>query len=276
MSEQQRGFGFLPDLPDQRDYRYHVSTPILKALPESVDLTPQLPEVYDQGSLGSCVAFATGSLLEFLQMKNNLKSFRHSQLFIYYNARKAIGTINEDSGSVIRDAFKSVNNEGTCPDSFWPYIISKFTQKPPYKAYTEAKKHQVLQYMRVPRNLESMKGCLSEGYPFVIGFGVYDSFMTGDMSNNGVGQLPKSNEKLLGGHAVLCTGYNEKDKRFLFRNSWSFSWGNNGDFTFPYEYLLNDDLSSDFWTARLIEGTPTPAPQPKPEPLNCQCPCHFK
>ena len=273
---EKRGFGLIPDTPDQRDYLYHVSSPVLKALPDSVDLTPQLPQVYDQGSLGSCVGFATGSALEFLQKKQKSKSFTHSQLFIYYNARKAIGTVNEDSGSVIRDAFKSVNKDGSCPGTLWPYVISKFTQKPPIQAYTEAKKHQMLQYMRVDRNLETMKGCLAEGYPFVIGFSVYDSFMNKEMTKTGVGQLPKRGERLLGGHAVLCVGYSEKDQRFIFRNSWSDQWGQKGNFTFPYAYLLDDDLSSDFWTARMIEGTSAPAPQPKPEPPNCQCPCHFK
>lgn len=212
-------------------------------------------------------------------MKQGSNNFPHSRLFIYYNARKAIGTINEDSGCVIRDAFKSVNREGSCPETLWPYIINKFTQKPPTKAYTEAKNNQVIQYMRVDRNLEQMRGVLAEGYPFVIGFSVYDSFMTREMTKTGIGQLPKRGEQLLGGHAVLCVSHNAKTKRFGFRNSWGTSWGIQGNFTFPEEYLLNDDLSSDFWVAKIIEGTPVepPAPpQPKPEPPNCQCPCHFK
>ncbi len=53
---------------------------------------------------------------------------------------------------------------------------------------------------------------------------------------------------MLGGHAVLAVGYNQKEKFFLVRNSWGIKWGQAGYFTMPFKYL--ETLAADFWTIR--------------------------
>ena len=50
---------------------------------------------------------------------------------------------------MIRDGMKSIAKLGVCTEDTWPYDIPRFTEKPPQKAYTEAKKHQALVYRRV-------------------------------------------------------------------------------------------------------------------------------
>src|SRR5579872_4486955 len=52
---QVRRYGWVPDLPDQRDFIFAAPEP-RRALPPLVDLRPQCPVVYDQGELGSCTA----------------------------------------------------------------------------------------------------------------------------------------------------------------------------------------------------------------------------
>jgi C1A family cysteine protease len=59
-------------------------------------------------------------------------------------------------------------------------------------------------------------------------------------------------ESFLGGHAVLAVGYDDFYQRFMVQNSWGTSWGIKGYFTMPYAYLLDPNLSSDFWTVRLV------------------------
>lgn len=101
-----------------------------------------------------------------------------------------------------------------------------------------------------------MKGCLASGYPFVLGFTVYDAFEGDDVAKSGVLNLPDySTEKPLGGHAVLAVGYDDASQRFIIRNSWGSNWGQSGYFTMPYAYLLDENLSDDFWTIRLISET---------------------
>ncbi len=99
-----------------------------------------------------------------------------------------------------------------------------------------------------------MRTCLADGYPFVFGFTVYESFESATVARTGRANLPKPGEKVLGGHAVMAVGYNDKQKRFIVRNSWGTGWGKKGYFTMPYAYLDDRDLSDDFWTIRRGES----------------------
>jgi C1A family cysteine protease len=101
-----------------------------------------------------------------------------------------------------------------------------------------------------------MKACLAEGYPFVFGFTVYESFESEAVAKSGKLNLPKKNEAQAGGHAVMAVGYQDSSKRFIIRNSWGPNWGLNGYFTMPYDYLLSENLSDDFWTIRVVEVAP--------------------
>ena len=176
-----------------------------------------------------------------------------SRLFIYYNERDIEGTVNEDSGAMIRDGIKSVVKQGVCKETTWPYVIARFTKKPAKTCYTEAMNHQVVSYQRVTQTLNQMKGCLASGYPFVFGFSVYESFESNTVAKTGKVPMPKSGEAMLGGHAVAAVGYNDADQRFIVRNSWGSKWGKKGYCFMPYAYLTDPDLAADFWTIRMVE-----------------------
>ena len=247
-------YGWRPDLPDQRDLMYAAPRPVVKKLPAKVDLRKLCPPVYDQGELGSCTANAIGAAFEFGLMKQNKASdFTPSRLFIYYNERVMEHTVKIDNGAEIRDGIKSVNKEGVCPEKMLPYDITKFAVKPGTACYKEALKHQALSYQRVTRKIEQMKGCLADGFPFVFGFTVYDSFESDAVAKTGILNMPKKKEGIAGGHAVVAVGYNDTSKRFIVRNSWGTDWGLEGYFTMPYDYLTEANLSDDFWTIRIVE-----------------------
>jgi C1A family cysteine protease len=246
-------YGWVPDIPDARDLLYAAPEAVLADLPSSVDLRSQCPPVYDQGELGSCTANAIGGAFEFMQKKEELADFMPSRLFIYWNERKIEGTVDEDSGAMIRDGIKSVHKLGVCDENIWPYNIAKFTEKPPAAAYREAKEHQATVYRRVLPVLHQMQGCLASGTPFVFGFSVYESFESDEVARTGVVPLPPRNERLLGGHAVLAVGYDDSQQRFLVRNSWGDGWGMAGYCTMPYGYLTDPALASDFWAIYAVE-----------------------
>jgi|SRR5450631_3999433 len=246
-------FGWIPDLPDQRDFMYAAPAPFQSNIPPSVDLSPQCPPVYDQGQLGSCTANAIGGAIEFDQKKANLTEFTPSRLFIYYNERSMEGTINSDSGAQIRDGVKSVATLGAPPESDWAYNIAAFSQKPPAKAYTDAKKHLVVLYQRLIQDLGTLRGCLASGFPLIFGFTCYESFESAEVAKTGILPMPQSGEKVVGGHAVLCVGYDDKAQQFLIRNSWGPSWGLKGYFKMPYAYLTSNKLASDLWTLRSVK-----------------------
>ena len=121
----------------------------------------------------------------------------------------------------------------------WPYLIAKFKTKPPAPLYKKALPNQALSYRRVTQNATQMKSCLASGYPFVFGFTVYESFESQAVAKKGVVQMPAASESVLGGHAVMAVGYDDKSQRFIAMNSWSTSWGQKGFFTIPYAYLTH-------------------------------------
>lgn len=254
-----RRYGWIPDIPDPRDFMYAAPSTVLRTLPASVDLRPGCPPVYDQGQLGSCTANAIGGAFEFEQEKLHLEEWVPSRLFIYYNERAIEGTVNQDSGARIRDGIKSVVSQGVPPETDWPYSteLTLVTEKPPATAYADALKNKVIAYQRLMQNMSQMKGCLAEGYPFVFGFTVYESFESTEVAQTGVVPMPNpSSEQQIGGHAVMAVGYDDAQQRFIIRNSWGADWGLKGYCTMPYAYLTDHQYSNDFWTIRGVTGQP--------------------
>ncbi len=245
-------YGWVPDLPDQRDHLYAAPPASLAGLPAAADLTGGCPAVYNQGELGSCTANAVAAAIEFDRIKQKLADFAPSRLFIYYNEREIEGTVGSDAGAQIRDGIKSVAQQGVCAETDWPYVIQKFSEKPPAKAYRDAHLDRALTYQRVARTLAQMKGCLASGYPFTLGIAVYESFESEEVAKTGHAPMPAPGESQIGGHAVLAVGYDDGHQWFLVRNSWGTDWGLKGYFTLPYAYLTEPSLSSDFWTIRLV------------------------
>lgn len=249
-------YGWIPDIPDARDHMYSAPQPTLATLPPHMDLRPDCPDVYDQGQLGSCTGNAIAAAVQFGRRKlKQTPDFVPSRLFIYYNERVMEGTVGTDSGAMIRDGIKSVAKLGVCPEvPDWPYDITKFTRKPPAMAFKHALAHQAVSYSRLISSASQLKGCLASGYPFVFGFGVYESFETPEVAKTGVVPMPAPTERQLGGHAVMAVGYDEPTQRFIVRNSWGPGWGMKGYFTMPYAYLTDSNLSDDFWVIRMLEG----------------------
>ncbi len=245
-------YGWIPDVPDARDLYATVAAP--RDLPKSVDLRPMCPPVYNQGALGSCTAQAVGAILQFTEQEVTRKGSTPSRLFLYYNARVLQGTVDHDSGASIRNAVKAVNRAGFCHEPLWPYRISDYGKKPAKGVYSEAKKHllQPAQYARVPQTLEAIQAALADHNPIVFGFAVYESFESADVRVTGNVPMPGRDEKMLGGHAVVLVGYNDRTNYFIVRNSWGAQWGIGGYCRMPYEFVLHPEISADFWQISMV------------------------
>jgi C1A family cysteine protease len=243
-----RKYGLIPDTKDERDFCF-APQPALN-LPDRADLRPNCPPVLEQLSIGSCTAVAIANCYKFLLMKEKLPAFLPSRLFIYYNERAIQGTIERDSGALIRNGFKTISKQGVCDENLWKYEVSKFRLKPPAVCYSEALKHRAVEYQRVSQTLNQMKLCLVEGFPIVGGFIAYESFESKEAARTGILNLPAAGERKLVGHAVLIVGYDSDSERFIAMNSWGNTWGLQGYFTVPFEYFISEELASDFWTLR--------------------------
>ena len=244
-------FHWVRDKPDSRDYVYKSTTP-----PKStalIDLRKFCTPIENQGSLGSCTGQAIAGAIELLNKKNGIV-YDASRLFIYYYERFMMGTVNFDSGAYIRDGIKVVYTYGAALETLWPYVISKFRQRPTTAAINDALNRRVTLYERAT-NFDACINALANGYPVIVGFYVYSSFMSRQVAATGIMPYPNTRrESFMGGHAVLLVGYNHSEQTFIARNSWGARWGDRGYFYMPYQVIKNPAMSSDFWVIKSINN----------------------
>lgn len=258
-------YGWKPDLPDHRDKKYRVVNPMVKF--ESVYLSDKyaIPAVRDQGMLGSCTGFGITALLGFLALNGKMDApmvrkdhVPFSPMFLYYQERVLEGTVKFDDGAMIRDGVKAVSKMGCCTEKHWVYSDgpSKFHRKPKHTAYVNALNYTAIKYESIDDSdtpvLHKMIDCLNQGYPFVIGMTVYDSFESEDVKETGIVPLPKSDESILGGHCMAVFGYDRPLDSFVVQNSWGPNWGDKGYCYIPSALLTNPDIADDFWTIKEI------------------------
>ncbi len=274
-------FGWVRDLPDARDNIYSVALPTLQKLPPKFDLRSNsaMPPVYDQGPISSCTANAIAAAIQFDRRRADAApDFVPSRLFIYYNERVIEQDVPLDRGAQLRDGIKSVAKLGVCAETDWPYDPTpplydggpfpegdRAAQQPSSSAYTIAAKYTVTAYQRLAQSISQLRGCLWEGYPFVFGFTVHESFfIDGSDKQKTVIPLPTEDDGILGGHAVMAVGYDDTKQLFIVRNSWGPDQGENGYFYMPYAYVTDPAQSSDFWVIRAVASAVSPAPPASP------------
>jgi len=264
---------------DPRDHLYKASA-VSSSLAANIDLRPFCPPIRNQGDLGACTAFGATALVDFVRKKQGLTVWTPSPLFTYYSTRLMEGTVDSDSGAYVRDALKSTVNDGVALEREWPYLIDKFNVRPSEDVWANATKHQTLEYLKLnDTDKAAVLGCLNDGYPFIFGIRLYTSFTNSldTMFGGSVHEPNRAKEKLLGGHCMMCVGYQKRDDESeyaIVMNSWGSGWGDAGYCYIPLNYLLSSD-SYDFWTVRTVEVcdediadpvAPAPAPIPVPEP----------
>jgi C1A family cysteine protease len=270
-------FGWLRDPPAFKSEVFTAPLGFDQTAPPLVDLRPAMPPVYNQGALGSCTSNAVAAAVQFLRKKDNQPpDFMPSRLFIYYNGRVTEKSVATDSGLSISDGIRAIEQFGVCPETEWPYDSapandkgefpsgSRAVAKPRQEQFKSAYTHRAIDAHSIASmgaaRLSDLKACLADGFPFVFGFRIYQSFF--DASGQPLAKvgIPPTVDLPVGAHAVLAVGYDDASRVFICRNSWGMKdpKGNpvqdKGYFYMPYDYLLNDDLSADFWTLRSVNA----------------------
>lgn len=242
-------------IPDDRDFLYvKRSGPFLAQL----DLKPDVFEIEDQGSVGSCTCNSSVSACEDLY-KQSL-----SRLYPYWMTRNVIEDRPGQEGASLRDAIRALYHYGTPIETLWPYDVSKVNIQPPVELASEAQK--VTRYERVDHtDLNAIKSALNEGLPVVIathvGRDIYNlkgPWQTHKMRPAALGMYINSGNEWIGNHATLIIGYDDAIQNpcpswimsgsFLVQNSWGSQYGDGGFFGYPYQAFLCDAMEA--WVIR--------------------------
>jgi C1A family cysteine protease len=266
ISRRRRALGWRRQLPDPRDHKFSVGRELLQSLPPSIDLTPSFP-VYDQGRSGSCTANALAAAVQFDRTNSGeAPDFVPSRLFIYYNERVIESDVPLDAGANLRDGVKSLQQQGVCPEQDWTYddtpgnpeggpfpVGSKPATLPSQNCYNDAANYTITSYQALAQSLSQLQGCLASGFPFVFGFSVFASWYYANPAAT-IMPMPSGDDTVVGGHAVLCVGYDNGTNLFKFRNSWGPDVGDGGYFYMPYAYMIDPNYASDFWVINSVSN----------------------
>jgi C1A family cysteine protease len=277
-------FGWIPDYPDFRDYTENTGTvreillptglrlgPDLAGgsgtravstkktpaksfiLPVSMDLREWCSPIEDQRNLGACTANAGVGVIEYYERRSFGRHIDASRLFLYKVTRNLM-KMKGDTGAYLRTTIGGMVLFGVPPEEYWPYADDqeKFDKEPPAFCYAFAQSYKTIQYYRhdppglSPTTvLSRIKTHLAAGHPSMFGFTVYSSIEMAD--DRGAIPFPARSERILGGHAVVAVGYDDRIKianrtsggettgALLIRNSWGTGWGEGGYGWLPYE-----------------------------------------
>lgn len=242
-----RNYNHMHDTQDSRDFLYE---PKLSAIPSKRSLRNFFPPVFDQGQLGSCTANGILGLRGYYMIASGLVWTELSRLFLYFKERELEGSINEDSGAMIRDGMKVLQSVGCAPEIDFPYEPATFAQQPSKTAELDAGQFKIAAYHRVT-SLKSLKAAIASGQPVVFGFRVYPSFESQSVADTGLVPIPDTTkEQCLGGHCVVAVGYDDTTQLVEVRNSWGAGWGDKGYCYMPYA-MFQFPLVTDMWVGKL-------------------------
>lgn len=218
-----------------------VSRDIYEAIPEvsgisiggKVSVPPSsyimaMPQVGDQGSEASCVAFAVGyAARSAIQYYNDSTNYHNStNVFSPAYIYNQIKVSDCGSGSYMTNALNLLVNQGVCRYDMMPYNTAQGCSVMPNTSQTaDASNFKINGYARVPlASNTTIKRLVANDKPVVFSFSVFDNFI-----GLAPGQIYAARSNTyLGAHAMIICGYDNSKHAYRVMNSWGSGWADGG------------------------------------------------
>lgn len=240
--------GHIADKPDERDFRA-LDHALIGAAPKLsvVSVRDYVPEIYDQGSAGSCVWQVIATLLSVDARRQGIDLPPVSRLAGYANSRPLPLS---DDGCQPRVAISNAHKFGIVAETRWPYDVSKVNDDVPYDVFQHGADAKIDAYYAITgtgqARLDQIDQALAAG--FAVGWatqvdGLWDSY-------DGVGEIGDyDGSPTRGGHYTTIVG---KDSAGWYDvlNSWGTGWGLGG-FARVSAGRIASAISTDFRVVQL-------------------------
>ena len=235
---------------------------VVGPLPPRVDLSSRMPPPGDQGSQGSCVAWAVGYGARSYYLGLNGTDLRNknqlpSPAYIY-NQIKA-SPMRCDLGSTIPDALSLLKNQGVATLGEFSYNERTCTKQPEANIKAMARRNVISDWKPISSNdLTAVKGELYKGNPVIFAMYVDDLFMKHFGEKTFVNRTVNP---FWTGHAMVIVGYDDMRNAFKIYNSWGSTWGSGGMAWVDYETMRKRAM--DFYVMK-VNVPPPPSPDVMP------------
>lgn len=204
-----RGFGYIPDTPDERDKL--LSAHSVYGLPTvefaNVDVVSIGPKF--QAGSQSCVGQGISSGLRLAYIHTGIVCPELSALACYRGARNIDGNAG-DVGTMIRSGMRAVMEVGIPTEEFWPFSMERVNTQLPFKGiHAGFDRYGIRAYRRVaPGDLDGMARSLSVGWPLAAGWKVTGGFVGG----SGLDIVDAQRDPFVGGHAMDVVTVGSRDR----------------------------------------------------------------
>lgn len=208
------------------------------------DIRPNMNLIFNPN--GNLLILSFCVYLNYLILKsNNLNPFIVSYDYINYNLTNIYNNDNSKNNfTVMIDLLKKIGFVSATENIFDNDQIRE-------EIYNLAKNYRYINSKKVDNDKRLIKRLLNHDIIILIGFPVYTNFES-NVSFNGIINLPKENDKIIGGISGIICGYIEKKEVFIMYIGISKKCGDRGFIYIPYDYV-NKNYGSELWILELNE-----------------------